>query len=85
MASYSYTITVTSVPSTSAVFTPVGDGTFTAPLASGTTVGSVVVTPPDWTGVLTVNAPFSMNGTDVIVGPTALAKGTYSVNGSSNP
>lgn len=84
MAQFQYTLIVTTTPSTAATFTPSG-GPFHEPVAPGTMIGVVSVEPPTWNGVIAVNAPFAMSGKNVVVGPTPLAAGTYSISGHTDP
>jgi hypothetical protein len=84
MAAFSYTLVINGQASTSAVFTPVSTP-LQAPVAPGTVVGNVVVQPAGWSGVLTVDAPFSMQGNAVVVGPAPLQAGSYSITGAATP
>ena len=84
MAAFTYTLVISGTASTSAVFMPVTTP-FAAPVPPGTVVGNVVVQPAGWSGVLTVDAPFSMNGNAVVVGPVALQAGSYSITGAATP
>lgn len=84
MASYSYTITVSGPVSTSIQFIPEGTGIYNGPVPAGTTVGRIVVQPPEWSGVVTAEAPFTVVG-DKIVNVIQLEIGTHSVAGQSNP
>jgi hypothetical protein len=84
MAAFTYTLVISGAVSTSAVFTPTVEELI-PPVKSGTIVGSVVVEPVDWSGVLTVDAPFAMEGNKVVVGPTPLEADTYEISGRSTP
>jgi hypothetical protein len=84
MSTFNFTLVVNSPASTSVTFTP-ATGPFVAPLAAGTVVGSVAVLPTTWSGVISVSAPFSMAGNNVVVGSTALAAGSYNGTGSATP
>ena len=84
MANFTFTFVVTGEVATSATFTA-ATGPFTAPVAPGTVVGTVTVLPANWSGLITVNAPFAMNGKNVVIGSTALASGSYTINGSALP
>lgn len=83
----SITITVSSPPSTSVTCTPVA--TFTGTAAVGATVCPIAVLPAGWSGSLTLSgtdaAKFSVAGSNLVVGSTALAVGTYSVTITSAP
>ncbi len=84
MATFSITLVVHSAPSVSATFIPEACQ-FDAPVAPGTVVGTVDVDPPEWSGIITVDAPFSMMGNNVVVGPIPLAMGTYMASGVATP
>lgn len=87
MATFSITLVVSggAVHATSALFTP-APGPFIAPLAPGTVVGTVKVEPANWSGVISVDDPFTMQGMSVVVGPDGpLEAGTYEANGLATP
>lgn len=86
MATFSVTVVVAggTVPATSATFIPAA-GPFSEPVAPGTVVGAVTVTPANWSGVITIDAPFTMQGTSVVVGASPLAAGTYEADGLATP
>jgi hypothetical protein len=73
------------IQATAATFLPTGT-TFTEPLPVGTIVGTVIVSPPTWVGIISVDTPFEMSGNVVIVGgDTPLDADTYPVAGSVFP
>ena len=73
------------IQATAASFLPTGT-TFTEPLPPGAVVGSVIVSPPTWVGIISVDFPFDMSGNSVIVGGTVpLPADTYPVTGSVFP
>ena len=84
MAAFTYTLVVSGSAATSAVFTPTATP-LTAPVPPGTVVGSVEVEPDTWSGVLTVDAPFAMQGHNVVVGPQPLQAGSHSIHGMATP
>lgn len=73
-----YSGSVTVQPALTATFTPAA-GPFYSPVAAGTVVGSISGTA---TGTITVNSPFAVSGTNIVVGASPLSGGSYSITGS---
>ena len=89
-AAYAATATLSIIinsPSSTAVSCPIP--TLTAPVASGATICTVSITPAGWSGVLSLSGPnasaFQLKGSDVVVGSTPLAAGSYSVTVTAAP
>jgi len=64
-------------------------GTYTAPLAAGSTICPIVIAPAGWSGALALSgtnaSSFSLNGSNLVVGSSALGAGTYSVTITATP
>lgn len=73
-ASFTVTWVINSPAATAAVFTP-APGPFDAPLAAGTLLGTVAITPTDWSGSFT---PTGADAPDLVVVPSGTA-GVYNV------
>lgn len=88
MSSTNVTITVTSTPSTAVTFTAAASG-FVAPVAPGTILGSVAVTPSTWSGTLSLTgtnaSSVAVSGTNIVVGATALSAGSYTFTIDATP
>ena len=85
-SSTSLSIVINSPPST-AVTCPLTS--YTAPLAAGSVVCTISVVPAGWSGALALSgtsaSSFVLNGTNLVVGATPLAAGTYSVTITATP
>ncbi len=89
-ASAAMSVIVNSTPvvtSTSISCTPTS--TFIAPLAAGAAICSANISPSNWQGVLTLTGVdasfFALSGSNLVVGPTALAARAYSITLTSTP
>jgi hypothetical protein len=80
----SITITVAGPASTSVTCAPVAAGG-----AANSVVCPIAVLPSGWAGSLTLSGPdvakFAISGSNLVVGATALAAGTYNVTITSAP
>ncbi len=85
MAGFSITLVVHGAKAKSVTFTRSFPDEVDGPVAPGTVIGSVAIDPPGWHGIISVDAPFTMNGMDVVVGPVPLVEGTYISNGVATP
>lgn len=82
-----FTIVINGPLSTSITCTP---SALTAPVAPGTIICPLVVSPTGWSGLFSpltgANASsFSLSGSNLVVGSTALAAGSYSVTVTATP
>jgi hypothetical protein len=63
--------------------------TYTAPLAAGSTICAIAVAPNGWSGALALSgtnaSSFALSGSNLVVGSTALAAGTYSATITATP
>lgn len=88
MATTNVTITVNSPASTSVTFTA-SQSSWTAPVAPATVIGSMAVGPAGWGGTLSLSgsnaSSFAVAGSDLVVGSTALAAGSYSLTITASP
>lgn len=88
MSSTTFTIVVTSSPSTSITFTPSG-AQLVAPVPQNTLVGSVVVQPSNWSGVITISgadaAFFSMSGLNVVTAQQLTEVRSYTATLTASP
>lgn len=86
-ATTSLSIIINSQPST-AVSCPL-QSSYTAPVAPGTIICPITVTPSGWSGALTLSGAnsgsFALSGSNLVVGATALGVGTYTVTITSTP
>ena len=88
-ATLNFSVVVTGTPSTS-ISCPLA-ASYVAPLAPGTVICPITVSPTGWTGLLSLSGTgasvfqVDSTGTHVVVGPTAVADGTYSMTLSSTP
>lgn len=84
--SFVYTLVISGgAESTLATFIPV-EHPLPAPVASGTVVGMVEVEPSNWSGIITVEMPFSMQGNNVVVAEgQELTEGSYTIAGEATP
>jgi hypothetical protein len=86
-ASTTLSIIINSPPSVS-VSCPLASS-YTAPLAAGANICTVAVSPDGWSGALSLSgtdaADFTLNGTALNVGSTALGAGSYSVTINATP
>lgn len=89
-ASVNVTVSVGDPTSTAVTCTP---GALTAPVAAGTTVCAISVTPSAWAsppGTLTLSgtnaADFAINGTNLVVASgVTLSAGSYTINVTATP
>jgi hypothetical protein len=87
---FGFSVGTTSIVSTSVACSAVSPS-LVAPVPSGTTLTSCAVTPTTWTGTITLSDPSLVvagqtgNTFTLIVGPAALAAGSYSETVTSNP
>lgn len=85
-ATTTLSIVINSGPSTAVSCVPAA---LTAPVASGTVICPIVVTPASWSGALTLSgtnaASFALSGSNLVVGAAALNAGTFSVTITSTP
>lgn len=85
--SLSITVVTSGVPST-AVSCPLAP-LYSAPLAIGSQICAITVTPSNWTGTLTLSgtnaSSFALSGTNLVVDGTALVAGTYAVTITATP
>lgn len=88
MSTTNFTIVVSSAASTSITFTPAA-GPFVAPVPAGTIVGSVVVAPATWSGVVTLGgvdaADFSMSGLNVVTATQLTVVRSYNASLTASP
>lgn len=88
MASAAISLTVAAIDATSVTYTP--PGALTGPLVAGYNLGPIVVGPPGWIGTLSLTgtdaAKFTISANNnLIVGPAALAAGSYSFSIVATP
>lgn len=85
-ATTNLSIIINSPPSTTVTCTL---GTYTAPLAAGSVICPITVTPSGWSGALTLSgtsaSSFALSGSNLVVGSSALNAGTYSVTITATP
>ena len=91
MASATIAITITSPPSVTLAFSPASfNGQL--PIAAGTLISTVTVTPPEWDGALALTqtgpqaGAFVLNGNNLVVGTAPItAAGAYSTTVTATP
>lgn len=85
-ATTTLSIVINSPASTGVTCSP---GTLTAPLAAGFVVCPITIAPSGWSGALALSgsnaSSFALSGSNLIVGPTSLSAGTYSVTITATP
>jgi hypothetical protein len=63
--------------------------TYTGPLAAGSLICPITVAPGGWSGALALTganaSSFALSASNLVVGPTALQPGTYSVTVTATP
>jgi hypothetical protein len=86
-ATTTVSIIINSSTSTALACTP--PTTLAAPLAAGTVICPLAITPTGWSGALALSgtnaSSFALSGSNLIVGATALAAGSYSVTITATP
>lgn len=89
-ASTTFNFVINSGPSTAVTCTIPPDTQFIAPLAPGTVICAIVVTPASWSGQISQTDPTlaiasSTNGSNLVVGSTALPVGPHSGTITTTP
>jgi len=85
-ATATLSIIINSPPSTT-VTCPLA--TYVAPLAAGSTICPITIAPSGWSGALALSgknaSSFALSGSNLVVGSTSLAAGTYAVTITATP
>ena len=85
----SLSIIINSAPSTTVTCGASTTYTLTGPLAAGTNICNISVTPTGWSGALALSganaSAFALSGSALNVGATALAVGTYAISITATP